>query len=279
MQSNSNGILDLALDKIIFKEDNYKCITIDLVNNINYFIDNVDEKIKHFIDEFTKEGKKAIWLLVPITSSHIIHYFTKHTFKFHHTENDSVLVMYRWLIADKLCNLPNYATHYLGVAALILNKNGEILLVQEKTSISKKLENLWKIPTGLSEKGETIAQTVLREVKEETNLDVEYKGIINCRETHPYLFNTSDIFFICLCVCPNEGSLDIEKGGELKNFKWFSQDDIRTSMKENKFSPFTTKLMTEVLKSLPDEILNRVLEPSDEIKFLKSRMILHTPKY
>jgi len=57
----------------------------------------------------------------------------------------------------------------IGVGAVII-KDGKILLEKRKNEPGK---GKWSIPGGLVELGETIEQTVIREVKEETGLEVE----------------------------------------------------------------------------------------------------------
>ena len=57
-------------------------------------------------------------------------------------------------------------------AAVVTNDQGEILL-------QKRVDNeLWAIPGGRMDIGESIAQTVVREVKEETGLDGEPTGLV-----------------------------------------------------------------------------------------------------
>jgi len=57
----------------------------------------------------------------------------------------------------------------VGVGAIII-RDGKILLEKRKHDPGK---GKWSIPGGLVELGEGIEQAVIREVKEETNLDVE----------------------------------------------------------------------------------------------------------
>ena len=57
----------------------------------------------------------------------------------------------------------------IGVGAVII-KDGKILLEKRKNDPGK---GKWSIPGGLVELGETVEQTALREVKEETGLEVE----------------------------------------------------------------------------------------------------------
>lgn len=51
----------------------------------------------------------------------------------------------------------------------ILIENDEILLVQQKVSAKRN----WSLPGGRLERGETMQQGIVREMKEETGLDVE----------------------------------------------------------------------------------------------------------
>jgi mutator protein MutT len=57
----------------------------------------------------------------------------------------------------------------IGVGAVII-KDGKILLEKRKNEPGK---GKWSIPGGLVELGESVEQTVMREVEEETGLEVE----------------------------------------------------------------------------------------------------------
>ena len=58
-----------------------------------------------------------------------------------------------------------------GAAIIIENKNGEILL-QKRADRDK-----WGIPGGCQELGESFEDTIIREVKEETNLDIKPESL------------------------------------------------------------------------------------------------------
>jgi len=56
------------------------------------------------------------------------------------------------------------------VVGCVIKKDGKYLLVQEK---QQKVYGLWNIPAGYVDKDEAIEHAAIREVKEETGLDVE----------------------------------------------------------------------------------------------------------
>ena len=58
---------------------------------------------------------------------------------------------------------------FVGIGAIIIC-DGKILLEKRKNDPGK---GKWSVPGGLVELGENIEQTVLREVREETGLEVE----------------------------------------------------------------------------------------------------------
>jgi len=67
-----------------------------------------------------------------------------------------------------------------GVAGVIL-RGYEILMVRRKYGSNK---GKWCIPCGNVEVGEDVRDAVVREIKEETGLDVEVDGIVNVLSTH-----------------------------------------------------------------------------------------------
>jgi 8-oxo-dGTP diphosphatase len=55
----------------------------------------------------------------------------------------------------------------VGAAAVIRNDQGEILLIRRSDGLG------WSLPAGMMEPGERIAECIVREVREETGLEVE----------------------------------------------------------------------------------------------------------
>ncbi|XP_026553786.1 nucleoside diphosphate-linked moiety X motif 6 isoform X1 [Pseudonaja textilis] len=146
------------------------------------------------ITQWRAEGHIAVWLHVPILQSRFIATAAEQGFTFHHAESDSSTLAL-WL-AEGCSRLPVYATHQVGVAGAVLDTHtGRVLVVQDKN----KTRNAWKFPGGLSEPGEDIGNTAVREVFEETGVTSEFKSILSIRQQHgqPGAFGKSDMYIIC----------------------------------------------------------------------------------
>src|SRR5882724_11015002 len=59
----------------------------------------------------------------------------------------------------------------VAVAAFVANDLGEILMIERSDN------GLWAIPGGAQDIGETTSDAVVREVREETGIDIEVEGI------------------------------------------------------------------------------------------------------
>ncbi|MFI6758809.1 NUDIX hydrolase [Micromonospora sp. NPDC050417] len=60
----------------------------------------------------------------------------------------------------------------VAVTAFVLDGQGRVLLIQRTDN------GLWALPGGAQDVGESIAQTVVRETREETGIDVEVTGMV-----------------------------------------------------------------------------------------------------
>jgi ADP-ribose pyrophosphatase YjhB (NUDIX family) len=131
---------------------------------------------------------------VPIEKSELIAPAVAAGFTFHHAER-SYLMLNHWL-SEEENRMPANATHQVGVGCVVIH-DGKMLAVQERTGPLRGT-GIWKMPTGLSDAGEDICDTAVREVLEETGIETEFVSILSIRQSHTALFGKSDLFFICL---------------------------------------------------------------------------------
>ncbi|KAM4809957.1 nucleoside diphosphate-linked moiety X motif 6 isoform 1-T1 [Rhinophrynus dorsalis] len=89
-----------------------------------------------------------------------------------------------------------------------------IFLDMPHTKWELQTVNAWKFPGGLSDQGEDIGATAVREVLEETGIKSEFKSLLSIRQqhNHPGAFGKSDLYIICrlkplsysINFCPQE---------------------------------------------------------------------------
>jgi 8-oxo-dGTP diphosphatase len=88
-------------------------------------------------------------------------------------------------------------------AAVTIIQDGKILLVQRAVEPRK---GLWSLPAGFLEADETVEECAIREVKEETDLNVELTGLLGVYSVF------DDPRYVCLLVVYTGNIL----GGDLK---------------------------------------------------------------
>lgn len=159
-------------------------------------------KLTRSIQQWRKEKKKSVWMKVPIVQSYLIPVAFEHGFSYHHAVGDHAMLL-KWLPKKEHNKVPPYATHQVGVSGLVLNREkNEVLVVQDKNmlKIGRRLKRpVWKFPGGLSDEGESIEETAVREVWEETGIRAEFKSILLFRQQHKMknAFDKSDVYVVC----------------------------------------------------------------------------------
>lgn len=110
------------------------------------------------------------------------------------------------------------------VTCVVRDEQGRVLMVH-------KIDNdLWALPGGGHEPGETISATVVREVSEETGIDVEVTGLTGTytNPNHVMAYDDGEVrqqFSLCFTARWIGGSAH-EDGEETREVRWMSPDDL-----------------------------------------------------
>jgi 8-oxo-dGTP diphosphatase len=107
--------------------------------------------------------------------------------------------------------------------AIVQFPDNRILLVKRRTAPFK---DYWALPGGRVEEGEVIEQTVVREIKEETGLDVEI--IKKIGEYHEEGFKDGidfDFYPACFLVKPIGGEIQMQES-EIEDIKLVQPEEI-----------------------------------------------------
>lgn len=129
-------------------------------------------------------------------------------------------------VKDLFCNENGYQTPKIDTRAAIF-KDEKILLTHENNGT-------WSLPGGWCDVLESVASNIIKEVKEETGLDVETIKIIAVQDRNKhnkpiYAYGVCKIFVLCNVI----GGEFIENI-ETTEIKYFSLDEIPNNLAEEK---------------------------------------------
>lgn len=121
-------------------------------------------------------------------------------------------------VKDLFCNETGYQTPKIDTRAAIFN-NDKILLVHEN-------DGTWSLPGGWCDVLESIKSNIIKEVKEETGLDIKAIKIIALQDRNKhnfptYAYGVCKIFIMCEVIGGK-----FEKNIETTEIKYFSLDEL-----------------------------------------------------
>lgn len=108
-------------------------------------------------------------------------------------------------------------------SAVIVNEKNEILLQKRYNN-----KNIWGIIGGAMNYGESSVETVIREVKEETNLDISIDYLIGIYSKYFHNYENRDVAQTFTCLFKTSvigGNLQLDKN-ESHDLKYFSKDSL-----------------------------------------------------
>ena len=124
----------------------------------------------------------------------------------------------------------------VGIGAIIFNDNKELLLLHRIGEVGK---DTWGLPGGKMEKYESFKDCIIREVKEEVNLDIDRLWFADLTNDimldidHHYV----TLYFQVIDFSGKLKNMEPEKCSELK---WFNLNELP----ENLFLPLTNLIKT-----------------------------------
>jgi len=133
---------------------------------------------------------------------------------------------------------------YIGVSvfALIKNTEGKILLSKSIRSEKKsaEYEKIWAMLGGTVEFGETITDALIREIKEETGLNICIKRLLNYNN---YIKKGKHWVALNFLAHVKSGALENKEPKKHSELKWFAFDKIPKNI-----SSYTKESLEELKK-------------------------------
>lgn len=120
-------------------------------------------------------------------------------------------------------NAPKANSIAVAVSAFIQDNEGRILMIRRTDN------DLYSIPGGQLELGETLSQTAVREVREETGIECEVTGVIGLYSdpNHIIAYDDGEVrqeFSICFRASPTGGGL--RTSSESKEVFWVGPSEL-----------------------------------------------------
>ena len=167
------------------------------------------------LDRWRRDGVRGVWLEVPAALVKYLPSILDRGFTLRGGDATHVLCC-AWLPGGE-SPLPPGPTHQVGVGAVVTDRAGRLLLVQEAVGPA---QGRWKLPTGLCEANEDVGAAAAREVREETGLAVSPKEVLAVRHSHGFHRGVSDVFFCVRCEVIDEGAVLTPQAGEIARVEW-----------------------------------------------------------
>ena len=205
--------------------DPYNGITIEsdsLPKSAKEFEKNLDLLIKE-----TLEKRNLIWIYIDISKSDFIPLATSKGFFFHTCDENYILLVKR---LKENAIIPTAANHTLGVGAVVINDKNELLVIKERL-----YTNQFKLPGGHIDNEEMISKGCIREVYEETGIDVEFESIVFISHLYPHQFHKSNLYVVCVAK-PLSFKIDVQDTQEIEEAKWLDVDEFLNDEKSSEFS-------------------------------------------
>lgn len=129
---------------------------------------------------------------------------------------------------------------------LIFNEKGQVLL-QKRSD-----DNLWGNPGGSMDLGETIYETVIREIKEETNLDIKAENLkifnIYSGEEQQHIYpNEDEVYFVNIIFETTNYTGNIKTDSESVELQFFDLDNLPSNITKP-FIPIARDLKKRTFK-------------------------------
>lgn len=105
-------------------------------------------------------------------------------------------------------------------ATIICIDDSKILLARRAFDPGK---GEWGLPGGFIELNETLEEATMRELKEETNLECEFQGILSTCSHYGTIFG--DILLICVKVIVHDFSM-MKAGDDVSELQFFNLENI-----------------------------------------------------
>lgn len=219
---------------------------------LEIFVEQLQTSVAHWVEG----GFRLAWLKLPISFVTYVPHAVAQGFVFHHA-NAAYLMLTRQLRDGAF--VPSDASHFIGAGAVVINEQREVLVIVERYH-AKDRPNFFKMPGGLIDPGEHLADGVMREVFEETGIRTRFDSVVCFRHQHGYRFGKSDFYFVCR-LTPLSHEIEADPN-EIADARWMPVDEYLAGEHIHAFNKHIVRAALEGVGSQPTTIDGMTMDPT-----------------
>lgn len=118
------------------------------------------------------------------------------------------------------------------VAAVITNRRGEVLIAR-RSNISDGRQTIWEFPGGKVEPGENPVEALIREIREELNLEIDVAGLLGKFRA---ILASEPVEFLFYQASMKTGKLNLSVHKEIRWVKPMDIDEVMLSKPDRKIA-------------------------------------------
>ena len=108
------------------------------------------------------------------------------------------------------------------IAGAWIIKDGKVLLLKQRPKDYQHQPNKWGPPAGHGEDNESLEETLRREVKEETNLDIKIEGLVQSA-----IVRTDKLYAVAMYLASTKNTKNLKiDPDEHQDYAWATLNDI-----------------------------------------------------
>ena len=200
------------------KKDLYNGLIID-TESIPSSVSDFKISLQNLLQQAQKDNIALIWLDLTINQHEQLSIALSLGFEFHNCEARRTTLTYR---VQEEAYIPVAPTHTIGVGAVVINEENEILLVRDRIHTS---HSIYKLPGGMLEEAQSLEDGVVREVWEETGIKAKLIKMVSVLNSHPYRFNKSNMYIV-FQLEPLSSEINIVDTHEIEKAFWMPLEDF-----------------------------------------------------
>ena len=201
------------------KKDLYNGLIIDTESVANTSLSDFKTSIQNILQQAKKDNISLLWLDLTTNQHEQLAFALSLGFKFHNCESTRITLTYS---VQKEAYIPVAPTHTIGVGGVVINKNNEILLVQDRIHSS---HSIYKLPGGMLEEEQRLEDGIVREVWEETGIRAKLIKMVSVLNSHPYRFNKSNMYIV-FQLEPLSSEINVIDTHEIEKALWMPLEEF-----------------------------------------------------